>query len=56
MKTKAELRGQAIRFAMRIKAVAKSIESEGDDYDMKWHRRYCKQLSDASDEFINKLS
>lgn len=42
-------------FAMRIKSIASSIKSEGDDYDMQWHKSYCKQLTEASEELLKKL-
>ena len=45
----------AICFAMRVKSIASSIKSEGDDYDMQWHKSYCKQLTEASEELLKKL-
>lgn len=46
---------EAIIFAMRIKSIASSIKDEGDDYDMRWHKGYCKQLTEASEELLKKL-
>ena len=46
---------EATIFAMRIKSIASSIKSEGDDYDMQWHKNYCKQLTEASEELLKKL-
>ena len=43
---------EAIMFAMRVKSIASSIKSEGDDYDMQWHKSYCKQLIDVADEIL----
>ena len=46
---------EAIMFAVRVKSIASSIKSEGDDYDMQWHKSYCKQLSNACDVVLKKL-
>lgn len=46
---------EGIMFAMKVKSIASSIKSEGDDYDMQWHKSYCKQLTEASDELLKKL-
>ena len=46
---------ESILFAMRIKSIASSIKSEGNDYDMQWHKNYCKQLTEASEELLKKL-
>ena len=46
---------QAIMFAMKVKSIASSIKSEGDDYDMQWHKGYCKQLADACDDVLKTL-
>jgi len=46
---------EAIMFAMRVKSIASSIKSEGDDYDMKWHRNYCEQLNNACESILKKL-
>ena len=46
---------EAIMYAMRIKSIASSIKDEGDDYDMQWHKSYCKQLTEASEELLKKL-
>lgn len=46
---------QAIILAMKVKSIASSIKSEGDDYDMQWHKSYCKQLTDACENFLNKI-
>ena len=42
-------------FAMRVRSIAESIRSEGNDYDMQWHKSYCKQLTEASEELLKKL-
>lgn len=39
---------------MRVKSIASSIKSEGDDYDMQWHKSYCKQLEDVCTEALRK--
>ena len=46
---------EAILFAMRIKSIANSIKSEGDDYDMQWHKTYCTQLTASADDLLKKL-
>jgi len=43
---------RAKMLAMRIKSIASSIKSEGDDYDMQWHKSYCKQLIDIAEEVL----
>ena len=45
---------EAIMFAMRVKSIASSIKSEGDDYDMQWHKGYVKQLTNACDDILKK--
>ena len=40
---------------MRVKSIASSIKSEGDDYDMQWHKSYCKQLEDICSETLRKV-
>ena len=39
---------------MKVKSIASSIKSEGDDYDMQWHKSYCKQLTDVCEEVLRK--
>ena len=39
---------------MRVKSITSSIKSEGDDYDMQWHKSYCKQLEDVCTEALRK--
>ena len=46
---------EAIMFATRVKSISSSIKSEGDDYDMSWHKKYCIQLTNAADELFRKL-
>ena len=46
---------EAIMFAMRVKSIASSIKSEGDDYDMQWHKGYVKQMTNACEYIIKKL-
>lgn len=46
---------QAIIFVMKVKSIASDIKSEGDDYDMQWHKGYCKQLTDACDDILKTL-
>ena len=46
---------EAIMFAVRVKSIASSIKDEGNDYDMQWHKSYCKQLTEASEELLKKL-
>lgn len=42
-------------FALRVKSLADSILHEGNDYDMQWHKSYCKQLKELSEEVLKKL-
>ena len=46
---------QAIIFAMKVKSIASDIKSEGDDYDVHWHKGYCKQLADACEDILKTL-
>ena len=46
---------QAIIFVMKVKSIASDIKSEGDDYDMQWHKGYCKQLADACEDILKTL-
>lgn len=46
---------KAIMFALSMKSVASSIKSEGDDYDMKWHRRYVENINSKADELLKAL-
>lgn len=46
---------KAGQMACRVKSIASSILSEGNDYDMQWHKNYCKQLIDVSNEFLKIL-
>ena len=39
---------------MRVKSIADSIRREGNDYDMQWHKSYCKQLTDVCEEALRK--
>ena len=39
---------------MRVKSIADSIRREGNDYDMSWHKSYCKQLTDVCEEVLRK--
>ena len=39
---------------MRVRSIASSIKSEGDDYDMQWHKSYCKELTDLCNEILKK--
>ena len=40
---------------IRVKSIADSIYREGNDYDMQWHKSYCKQLKELSEEVLKKL-
>ena len=51
-RTQKDKLSQAKMLAMRVKSIASSIKSEGDDYDMQWHKSYCKQLIDVADEVL----
>lgn len=53
--TQQERLTQAIMFAQRMKRIAHSIKSEGDGYDMKWHKAYVSQIIEASDELLDIL-
>lgn len=46
---------EAIMFAMRVKSIASSIRSEGNNYDMQWHKGYCEQLNNACEAVLKKL-
>lgn len=46
---------QAVMFAQRMKRIANSIKSEGDDYDMTWHKAYVAQITEAADEVLDTL-
>lgn len=46
---------EAIMFAMRVKSIVSSIKSEGDDYNMQWHKDYCEQLNNACEAVLKKL-
>ena len=39
---------------MTVKSVANSIMREGNDYDMQWHRSYCKQLTEVCESALKK--
>lgn len=39
-----------------MKSIARSIESEGNDYDMSWHKSYVKQIIDAADNLLKDLT
>ena len=42
-------------FVMRVKSIASSMLSEGNDYDMRWHRGYYEQLTNACESILKKL-
>lgn len=46
---------ESLMFANKVKALAESILREGNDYDMQWHKSYCKQLREASESILKKL-
>lgn len=46
---------EAIMFAQRMKRIANNIKSEGDDYDMTWHKTYVAQITEAADEVLDTL-
>lgn len=46
---------ESIMFAMRVKSIASNILSEGNNYDMQWHKHYVKQLNDTCNDMIKKL-
>lgn len=46
---------ESILFAMRVRSLASSILAEGNDYDMRWHRGYCEQLTNACESILKKL-
>ena len=46
---------QAVMFAQRMKRIANNIKSEGDDYDMKWHKTYVSQIIEAADGLLDTL-
>lgn len=45
----------SVMFAMRVKSIADDILREGNDYDMQWHKSYCKQLKEVSENILKKL-
>ena len=54
MNQKDKLRASCL-FAMKVKSIARDIKSEGDDYDMQWHKGYCEQLNNACEAVLKKL-
>lgn len=54
MTQKDKLRASCL-FAMRVKSIAESIRADGNDYDMQWHKSYCNELTEASEELLKKL-
>lgn len=46
---------KAFCFAARVNRMAESMMREGNDYDMSWHKSYCRQLKDASDQLLKDL-
>jgi len=54
MTQKEEIR-EATMFAMRVKSIAPSIKSGGDDYNMQWHKGYCEQLNNACKAVLRDL-
>lgn len=54
--TQKEKINEAVMFAMRVKSIANNIKSDGDSYDMQWHKRYVEQLNNACESIIKKLN
>lgn len=46
---------EATIFAVRVKSIADSILSEGNDYDVQWHKSYCRQLRESSEALLKQL-
>lgn len=42
-------------FIMRVKSIASSILDEGNDYDMTWHKSYCKELTNLCNDTLKIL-
>lgn len=53
--TQKEKINEAILFAMRVKNIANNIKSEGDNYDMQWHKGYVEQLNNACESILKKI-
>lgn len=50
--TQKEKLNEAMRVAMRVKSIAKSIEFDAKDYDMTWPLQYVKDLNNLADNFL----
>lgn len=53
--TQKEKLNEAFLFAMRVKNIANNIKSEGDNYDMQWHKGYVEQLNNACESILKKI-
>lgn len=53
--TQKEKLAHAHMFVMRVQSIANSIQSEGNDYDVTWHKGYCEQLLNACDKMLKVL-
>ena len=43
---------EAIKVAMRVKSIAKSIEYDSKDYAMNWTLQYVRDLNNLADNFL----
>lgn len=53
--TKNQIESEALRFAIRVKAMAKFILAEGNDFDCYWHRGHANALTSMCDDFLKKI-
>lgn len=53
--TKSQIESEALRFALRVKAIANSILAEGNSYDCCWHKEHADNLTAMCDTFIKKI-
>jgi hypothetical protein len=44
-----------IIYAHKVSVVANNLNSEGNDYDESWHRRYVRDLNEISKEMLDIL-
>lgn len=39
-------------FAMKMKSLASRLMSEGNDYDMSWHKKYANDIQKGAEEIL----
>ena len=50
--TQKEKLNEAMKFAMRIKSIARSLEFDANDYDASWPMYHVKDLNNLADNFL----